>query len=55
MLEDTIEILTKQMIEDAFKNSKSNVTEIAVISKTDLYNFCIKLINLLKELEERYE
>ena len=55
MLEDAIEILTKQMIEDAFKDNKNNLVEKAVITKTDLYSFCIKLMKLLKELEEKYE
>lgn len=55
MLEDVIEILTKQMIEDAFKDNKKNIVEQAVITKTDLYSFCIKLMKLLKEVEEEYE
>lgn len=43
-LEDTIEILTKQMLEEHFLNKDKTKY---VITKEDLYKFCIKLIKLI--------
>lgn len=52
MLEDSIEILTKQMIEEIFKSKEENKEIVIKMTKTDLYKFCIKLIKLIKEIEE---
>ncbi len=48
MLEDTIEILTKQMIEEHMKKEE----KVIHIKKVDLYRFCIKLVKLVKEVYE---
>lgn len=51
MLDDTIELLTKQMLEDLFNQKENNKTEIIKMSKTDLYKFCIKLVKLIQRVE----
>lgn len=51
MLDDTIEILTKKMLEDKFRDIKENKQEVIMMSKTDLYNFCIKLVKLIQCVE----
>ena len=51
-LEDTIELLTKQMLEDVFKDKKENKKELITMSKTDLYKFCIKLVKLIQQVEK---
>lgn len=50
-LDDTIELLTKQMLEDVFKDKKENKEKLITMSKADLYKFCIKLIKLIKQIE----
>lgn len=55
MLDDTIELLTKQMLEDVFKDKKENKKEMITMSKVDLYKFCIKLVKLLKRIENMEE
>ena len=50
-LEDTIELLTKQMLEDVFKDKKDNKKELITMSKTDLYKFCIRLVKLIQQVE----
>lgn len=50
-LEDTIELLTKQMLEDVFKDKKENKQELITMSKADLYKFCIRLVKLIKQIE----
>lgn len=55
MLEDTIEELTKQMIEEFCKSKQEGKTKYAKITKVDLYKFCIKLIKLIKRIEENYK
>lgn len=52
MLDDTIELLTKQMLEDLFKNKQENKKELITMSKADLCKFCIKLVQLLKQVDE---
>lgn len=49
ILEDTLEILTKQMIKDNFQN-KGVKEDKYIITKQDLYQFSIKLIKLVKEV-----
>ena len=51
-LDDTIELLTKQMLEDVFKDKKDNKKELITMSKTDLYKFCIKLVKLIQQVEK---
>jgi len=55
MLDDTIELLTKQMLEDVFKDKKENKKELITMSKVDLYKFCIKLIKLIQQVEKMEE
>lgn len=54
-LEDTIELLTKQMLEEVFKDKKENKKELITMSKTDLYKFCIKLVKLIQQIENMGE
>ena len=51
ILEDTIEILTEQLIKDNFQN-KGVKEEKYIITKQDLYKFSIKLIKLVKEVDD---
>ncbi len=51
MLDDTIETLTEQLIEENFKNKGKEIDKY-VISKEDLYKFCIKLIKVVKGIYE---
>ena len=50
-LDDTIEILTKQMLEDVFKDKKENKEKLITMSKADLYKFCIRLVKLIQQVE----
>lgn len=52
VLDDTIELLTKQMLEDVFKDKKENKKEMITMSKVDLYKFCIDLVKLIKRVEK---
>lgn len=52
VLDDTIELLTKQMLEDVFKDKKENKEKLITMSKTDLYKFCIKLVKLIQQIEK---
>lgn len=52
MLDEALELLTKQMIEDVFNSKKENKKEIITMTKADLYKFCIELIKLLKRIED---
>ena len=51
ILEDTIELLTNQMLEDVFKDKKENKQELITMSKADLYKFCIRLVKLIQQVE----
>ena len=55
MLDDSIEILTRLMLKDVYNDKKSNCNEKIIMSKADLYKFCIKLIKLIKQIEEMEE
>ena len=46
LLNDTLELLTEQMIKDYFK-SKATKGEKYIVTKQDLYDFSMKLITLL--------
>lgn len=48
MINEAIEILTKMMITEKFKNSKKSKK----INKIDLYVFSIKLLKIIKEAEK---
>ena len=50
-LHDTIELLTKQMLEYVFKDKKENKQELITMSKADLYKFCIRLVKLIQQVE----
>lgn len=47
IIEDSIEIITKLMIQDKFKNDNKRY----VISKQELYIFCIKLLKEINKYE----
>lgn len=51
ILNDTLELLTEQMIKDFFK-SKRTKEEKYIITKQDLYDFSMKLITLLITMNE---
>lgn len=53
MLEESIEELTKLMIREDFKIKESNQETIIKISKKDLIKFCIKLVKLIKNVEDK--
>ena len=52
MTDESIELLTKMLIEENFKNKKENKVGYAKITKVDLYRFCIDLLNLIKKIED---
>lgn len=52
MLDDTIELLTKQMIENNFKEQNEKYHKTIKITKTQLYQFCIKLVKLIQKVEK---
>lgn len=52
ILDDTIELLTRQMLEDVFKDKKENKKEMITMSKADLYKFCIDLVKLIQRIEK---
>ncbi len=47
ILDETLEVLIKQMIIDNFEN-KNNIQEKYIITKQELYEFSIKLIQVIK-------
>ncbi len=51
LLDEVIELLTQQMVENYFK-SKTKSKEQFIITKNDLYLFCIKLIKEIKKYKE---
>lgn len=51
MLEETIEFLTRQMLEDVFNDKKNNKKTMITISRADLYKFCIRLVKLIQRIE----
>lgn len=53
MLDESIEELTKLMIKEDFKIKESNRETVIKISKKDLIKFCIKLIKLIKQMEDK--
>ena len=42
MLDETIELLTKQMLEDIFEDKNNNKETMITIKKVDLYNNVIE-------------
>lgn len=55
MLDETIKLLTKQMLEDVFNDKKNNQKTMITISRADLYKFCIKLVKLIKQVDDMEE
>lgn len=55
ILDDSVEILTKKMLEEVFKDKKENKKEMIIMSKADLYKFCIKLVKLIQRIENMEE
>ena len=55
MEDEAIEILTEMMIKDAFEDKKCNKTTKTMLTKTELYKFCIKLLKLVKIEKESEE
>ena len=49
MLDDTLELLMMQMIRDNFEH-KENQEEKYIITKQELYRFCIRLIKIVREV-----
>lgn len=45
MIDDAIKKITELMIKDHFENNNKKI----IMNKTDLYNFCVKLLKTLKE------
>ena len=52
MTDEAIQLLTKMLIEENFKNKKENKVGYAKITKVDLYRLCIDLLNLIKKVED---
>lgn len=52
MLDDVIHILTQMMLKESFKEKQNNKSSKLVMSKSELYRFCIKLIKFIKKVEE---
>lgn len=55
MLDEAIDLLTRQMLEDVFNDKKNNKTQMITMSKTDLYRFCIRLVKLIQQIENMEE
>lgn len=51
MLDETIELLTEQMLKDTFKAKAENKQQLITMNKVDLYRFCIKLVKLIRNVE----
>ncbi len=52
ILNDAIDILSKDMIKNDLENKKNDKEVYIKIKKTNLYSFCIKLLKLIKEIDE---
>lgn len=50
MLDDAIEILTKLMLNDSYKDNDSDKT--IVVKKSTIYRLCIKMLKLINQLGE---
>jgi hypothetical protein len=55
MLDETIDLLTRQMLEDVFNDKKNKQKQMIIMSKADLYKFCIKLVKLIQRIENMEE
>ena len=55
MLEETIDLLTRQMLEDVFNDKKNKQKQMITMNKADLYKFCIKLVKLIQRIENMEE
>ena len=55
MLDETIDLLTRQMLENVFNDKKNKQKQMITMSKADLYKFCIKLVKLIQRIENMGE
>ena len=52
MLDETIDLLTRQMLEDVFNDKKNKQKQMITMSKADLYKFCQLMLKLfLKKIQ----
>ena len=51
ILEETIDLLTKMLIEEDFKSKKEKKKTYITISKIELYRICIDLLKLIQKCE----
>ena len=51
-MEEAIEILNSMKVKDYFENKKVNKVIYLRMQKSDLIDFCIKLLKLIIEVEE---
>jgi len=53
LLDDSIQIITKMLIEEDFKIKNKNIEQKQfIINPIQLYKFCIKLLKILKRVDE---
>ena len=53
ILDDTVELITRQMLKDVFVDGKKD--ELVTMKKSDLYKLCIKLVKLIQQIEKGVE
>lgn len=51
LLDEAIDLLTKMLIEEDFKNKKEKKKQYITISKIELYRLCIDLLKLIQKCE----
>lgn len=52
LLDEAIDLLTKMLIEEDFKNKKNKTKTYIKISKIELYRICIDLLKLLQRIKD---
>lgn len=52
LLDEAIDLLTKMLIEEDFKNKKNKTKTYITISKIELYRICIDLLKLLQRIKD---
>lgn len=52
ILDEALDYITKIMLKSRYEEVKSKKEEVITMRKVDFYNFCIKLVKLLKNVEE---
>lgn len=55
LLDEAIDLLTKMLIEEDFKNKKNKTKTYIKISKIELYRICIDLLKLLQRIKDMEE